>query len=68
MIVRQALMSLPVRQRAAVVLRVYEQLTVQQTAELLRCSEGTVKSQVSRGLARLREILVELEFEGGGRG
>jgi RNA polymerase sigma-70 factor (sigma-E family) len=68
MIVRQALMSLPVRQRAAVVLRVYEQLTVQQTAELLRCSEGTVKSQVSRGLARLREIFVELEFEGGGRG
>jgi RNA polymerase sigma-70 factor (sigma-E family) len=49
-----ALGRLPRRQRAVVVLRFYEDLTETQTAELLQCSVGTVKSQTSKALAKLR--------------
>ena len=50
----QALAALPPRQRAAIVLRYYEDLSESQTAQVMGCSIGTVKSQVSTGLARLR--------------
>lgn len=49
-----ALQQLPPRQRAVIVLRYYEDLTEAQTAELLGCSVGTVKSQASRALDKLR--------------
>lgn len=52
---RRALFSLPPRQRAAVVLRFYEDLSESETAALLGCSVGTVKSSVSRGLLKLRD-------------
>jgi RNA polymerase sigma-70 factor (sigma-E family) len=52
-----ALRTLPPRQRAAVVLRYYVDLTETQTAEAMGCSVGTVKSQVFAGLARLRQQL-----------
>ena len=51
----QALMRLSARQRAALVLRFYEDLPERQVAEILRCRPGTVKSLVSRGLETLRE-------------
>jgi RNA polymerase sigma-70 factor (sigma-E family) len=51
-----ALRALPPRQRAVVVLRYWEQFTQAETAELLGCSEGAVKSSASRGLSRLREL------------
>jgi RNA polymerase sigma-70 factor (sigma-E family) len=53
----QALEELPPRMRAVVVLRWYEGLTEAETADALGCSVGSVKSQASRGLARLRELL-----------
>jgi RNA polymerase sigma factor (sigma-70 family) len=48
------LQHLPARQRAAIVLRFYEDLSEQRVAELLNCRPGTVKSLVSRGLEALR--------------
>ncbi|MFG1909991.1 SigE family RNA polymerase sigma factor [Kribbella sp. NPDC048928] len=51
------LQKLPPRQRAALVLRYYEDLTEAQTAEVLGCSVGTVKSQVSDALKKLRARL-----------
>jgi RNA polymerase sigma-70 factor (sigma-E family) len=54
---RRALAILPPRQRAAIVLRYYCDLSVEQTAAELGCSNGTVKSQTSRGLEALRRIL-----------
>jgi RNA polymerase sigma factor (sigma-70 family) len=55
--VRRALAELPPRTRAALVLRYFEDLTEAQAAAALGCSVGSVKSQVSRGLARLRDRL-----------
>jgi RNA polymerase sigma-70 factor (sigma-E family) len=55
--VRRALAELPAGQRAAVILRYWEDLPIAETAELLGCSEGTVKSQSSKGLAALRLLL-----------
>jgi RNA polymerase sigma-70 factor (sigma-E family) len=58
-----ALRSLPPRMRAAVVLRFIEDRSEGETAELLGCTVGTVKSATSRGIARLRAAL-----EPGGEG
>jgi RNA polymerase sigma-70 factor (sigma-E family) len=55
---RRALAELPPRQRAAVVLRFYCDLSEAQTAEALGVSVGTVKSLTSRGLSRLRTVVV----------
>jgi RNA polymerase sigma-70 factor (sigma-E family) len=53
----RALQGLRPRQRAAIVLRYYEDLTEVQTAEVLGCAVGTVKSLVSRGIDQLRQEL-----------
>ncbi len=54
-----ALAQLPPRQRAVIALRYYEDLTEAQTAHLLGISAGTVKSQASRAMAKLRELLAD---------
>ena len=53
-----ALRSLTGRQRAIVVLRYWEGLSIAQTAELLGVAEGTVKSQAARGVEALRSRVV----------
>ena len=50
----RALAALPLRQRAVLVLRYFDDLSEAETAQMLGCSLGTVKSQTARGLARLR--------------
>ena len=50
----RALAALPPRQRAVLVLRYFDDLSEVETADMLGCSLGTVKSQAARGLARLR--------------
>jgi RNA polymerase sigma-70 factor (sigma-E family) len=56
---RRALLKLRPEQRAAVVLRYYEDMTEADTAEILGRPLGTVKSMVSRGIDTLREELTE---------
>ncbi|MFD9734619.1 RNA polymerase sigma factor [Umezawaea sp. NPDC059074] len=53
-VLRRALADLPAMQRATVVLRYFSQLSITETAAVLRCSEGTVKSRTARGLTALR--------------
>lgn len=52
----RALAQLPPRQRTVLVLRYFNDLPEAEIADVLGCTAGTVKSQVSRGLARLREM------------
>jgi RNA polymerase sigma factor (sigma-70 family) len=54
-----ALAQLPAGQREVVVLRFAEDMSEAQTAALLGCSVGTVKSQTSRALKALRRVLAE---------
>jgi RNA polymerase sigma-70 factor (sigma-E family) len=58
-----ALGALAPRQRAALVLRYFDDLSEAQTAEILSCSVGTVKSTTSRALARLRMVMAAVPPE-----
>lgn len=57
---RRALLALPVRQRTALVLRHYADLSEADTAAAMDCAVGTVKSLTSRGLVALRLYLEEV--------
>jgi RNA polymerase sigma factor (sigma-70 family) len=58
-----ALAELPLRQRAVLVLRYFDDLTEEQVAAALEISIGTVKSTASRALSRLRALVPELAEE-----
>lgn len=64
-LVHEALLTVPARQRAALVLRYFDDLSIAETAEAMRCTEGTVKSQTARGLANLRAAMRTLERTNG---
>jgi RNA polymerase sigma-70 factor (sigma-E family) len=53
----EALAAVPPRQRAVLILRYWEDLSVEATAAILGCSPGTVKSQSAKGLNHLRHLL-----------
>jgi len=65
MVVLDALATLPPRGRAVVVLRYWEDLSVEQTADALGCSTGNVKSQSARALDKLRAVLGDAATESG---
>ena len=56
-----ALLALPMRQRATIILRYLEGMSERETAAVLGCSEGTVKSQSARALGTLRDFLNRTE-------
>jgi RNA polymerase sigma-70 factor (sigma-E family) len=57
----RALQTLPPRQRAAVVLRYYEDLSEREAADVLRCSTGALNQMIVRGMAALRSQIGEDE-------
>lgn len=57
LVILSALTKIPARQRAVLVLRYWEDLSIEDTAQALRCAPGTVKSQTSRGLETLRGLI-----------
>jgi RNA polymerase sigma-70 factor (sigma-E family) len=57
MLLLEALRQVPAGQRAVLVLRYWEDMSVEETATVLKCSTGTVKSQAARGLQTLRDLL-----------
>jgi RNA polymerase sigma-70 factor (sigma-E family) len=61
LVLRQALARLAPRYRAVLVLRYLEDRSDAEIAEILACTESTVRSQAARALARLRKLCPELE-------
>ncbi len=59
----EAIAGLPERQQQAFMLRVWEGMSVRESAAVMRCSEGSVKTHLSRATATLRTMLPEYESE-----
>ncbi|WP_199752964.1 SigE family RNA polymerase sigma factor [Actinoplanes sp. ATCC 53533] len=57
LVLMRALAEVPPRQRAVLVLRYWEDMSIEETAAVLSCSPGTVKSQAARGLDTLRTLM-----------
>lgn len=63
----RAINELPVKQRTVIVLYYYNQMSIKEIAGICGCLEGTVKSRLHGGKARLKKILSERQKESGGR-
>ncbi|HWR90227.1 MAG TPA: RNA polymerase sigma factor [Dissulfurispiraceae bacterium] len=61
--IKECLSSLPERQRAALVLRVYEGLSCAETASVMGCSEGAVKAHYHHAVKKLRNLFAEKGYE-----
>jgi RNA polymerase sigma-70 factor (ECF subfamily) len=57
-VVRQAVLSLKLRYQTIITLRFFENMKLTEIADVLACSQGTVRSQLARALARLRSRLI----------
>lgn len=62
--IERALHELPTLQRAVVILRHMEGFSTKQVSDILKCSEGTVKTHLHRGLRKMRKKLEYLEDDG----
>lgn len=62
MVLSRALAEVAPRQRVALVLRIWEDLSIEDTATAMGCSTGTVKSQLARGLAAMRALVPANSF------
>ncbi|TNF53758.1 RNA polymerase sigma factor [bacterium] len=60
---RESLEKLPLRQKTAITLRVYEDLSVKETARIMSLSEGAVKAHYHHGMKKLREVLKKRGYE-----
>jgi RNA polymerase sigma-70 factor (ECF subfamily) len=60
---RKALVALPERQRLAIILRAYEGMSCKETAEVMGCSEGTVKAHYHTAVKGLKALLKERGYE-----
>lgn len=56
-LIKKAMDKLPERQRLAIVLRVYEELSCSETAKAMGCSDGAVKAHYHNGVKKLKELL-----------
>jgi RNA polymerase sigma-70 factor (ECF subfamily) len=61
--IHAALLELTVRQRAAIALFYYLDMPVKEVADVMHCSEGTIKSTLSDARRRLRKLLEEGDYE-----
>ncbi len=61
--IKNAIDALPKRQQLAIILRVYDGLSCDETAQVMGCSEGAVKAHYHNAVKRLREILKERGYE-----
>ncbi len=62
-LLEQAVTALPLRQKQAFMLRAWEEYSTRETSNIMKCSEGSVKTHYSRALASLRQVLKEFRDE-----